>query len=232
MKRKSLVAGLLGLALTLVLSTAMVGASRPPTEHYAQMNLGDLLNDSEIIDIMNRYNSKPITVYMIATGFSGTHHPSSRVSPERIVSEARAKAMQSFAKGAYGSLPLRISRFVSEYSETDISESAELQQKARSLLDLQQRLASAQSVAANGEPLIYAIKVSGDEGALSAMAADDRVKGFYLTPIATDVGLSARPSPIGGVTILRSEELRAMDGNEIYQRLLAFASETPVEATR
>lgn len=139
------------------------------------LGFGAAVRDRHIVSLLQRHGVVPHAAFLWTAGLTGTYRTFEAKSPRTFLREARAQAIDSFQNGLQGNQH-QLQHFVAVHTEDEVLADQDLQGEARSLLNSRAALTSALDAAQKGEPLIYALEVSGETAAMQQLIQDTMVK--------------------------------------------------------
>ncbi len=196
----------------------------PLAVNRADVGFGSVISDSELQALLKLHDVVPVAAYMWVSGLTGAHRTYDPKSAEPFLRDSRAKAIASFEKGVESNL-IRVRSFAEAHTEDDVAGDEHLQTEARSLLNIRSSLEAALAASKSGEPLIYAVEVTGEQANLKRLQMDERVKVFepsslVLGKLVTHQTL--RPDAYQEEYV--DPAVQRMSGQELYQRMKTLAS--------
>ena len=195
----------------------------------SQANIGFevAVSDTELLELLQRYDVVPHAVFMWTSGLTGTHRTYEAKNAQAFFQEARAKTIEGFENGLQGN-PIRLQRFVERYTEEEVVANADLQQQARSLLNIRAKLEAGLAAAESGGPLIYAMEVSGDPAQIELLSKDEMVKAFQpAMEIDGKIVVPPTPKPPVYEVEYLDPDVQAMSPQELYRQMEALAITNP-----
>lgn len=199
-------------------------ATNPLAVNRANVGFGSVISDSELQALLKRHDVVLVAAYMWVSGLTGAHRTYDPKSGDAFLRDSRAKAIESFEKGVESNL-IRVRSFAETHTEDDVTGDEHLQTEARSLLNIRSSLEVALAASKSGEPLIYAVEVTGEEANLNRLQMDERVKVFEPSSLIRGmIGTHQTPKPDTYQEEYVDPAVQRMSGQELYQRMKTLAS--------
>ncbi|MHB1416537.1 MAG: hypothetical protein ACYC1C_14925 [Chloroflexota bacterium] len=222
MNPKRYILAILVIGSVLLAGLSQGSATASPAPIRAHIGFGTAISDAEIRVLLADYSVTPTAAYMWTSGLTGTHRAYSPQTVEALLHSARAESIESFEKSLQRA-QLRLQQFTDKYSEEELIADAALQMQARSLLNIRENLKVALAAAESGDPLVFAIEVTGDNVALDRLREDARVRAFEVRDGVGDKGAHRALKPAAYQQPQVDPEIETASGRELYARLRAAA---------
>ena len=201
----------------------------PADEPRAHIGFTQVLSDEEVVAWLEAHDVEPRAFFMRAPGgFNGSYRlvEDEEKSFEEIVADARESTIYNFEESLESHL-IRLSHFAERYTEGEVSTDVNIQRSAKSLLGMRSAFEIAYESAVQGDPLIYAIEVAGEDAVLLSLpeGGDRDFEGTVTDP---ETGtLERTPSPFEGEARYRDPRVEAMDGEGVYAEIVRLGEEAP-----
>ncbi len=197
----------------------------PQRTNFSQANIGygHAISDTEVIELLERYNIKPHVVFMKTVGgLSGSHRFDNEKEFATQIGEARVTAVETFEMSLEDTL-VRLKRSASMYTEEEVAANEGLQNIARSFLNFRPVFEASLAEAKQAKPLIYSVEVAGVPISIEQLSNDKKLKTFQ--PAIEEDGEIAVPRPVMPnpfqVDYL-DPNVEGMSAKELYQRIQAL----------
>lgn len=230
----SLVVGALFLLVTVIAAAqawALSGPSSamaPSEQGRASLSFAQALPDGEVADLLRRHGVRAEAAYMWVVGLGGTHRVyepliSTLALTEGFITDVRQASVSQFENGLAGNVT-RLEKFIEKHSMEEVVASPALTTALRSLLNIRFLFKTALEEAQAGQPLIYAIEVTGDSDDVERARGDQRVAESR----GAEAGRPGVPGPTKPRPYERQvedPELGSLDARKLYARAEAIVRE-------
>ncbi len=191
--------------------------------YQATIGFESTVSDKSILQVLRRHGIQPRAVFMWSSGLSGTYRAYSAKSSDVFLREARAKAIETLEKSLEGNT-IRLQRFSKVYTEAQVVANPNIEQEARSLLNIRALLEDGLSAAETGKPLIYALEVSSSNGEqLQSLDNDPTINVFQSTSADKVPPQALKPAAYQKERV--DPGVRAAGARDLYQRIKTLANQ-------
>lgn len=180
-------------ALLIVLVFALQVSANAPTDATV-ITFRVSQPDDAVASLSERHQLRVTALHLGSIGAAGTHRGALPVASLRgALQSARADTISTFENMLRGNA-FRLSNFVGRHGESELAGDRVLLEEARSLLRIRSQAAAILAAARDGQPLVYAIEVSGATSSqLDAVVLDPAVAGVQQR---NPSGIDMRPDSV------------------------------------